>query len=70
VLSYTLGAAAHTSLEILDVRGRRIATLGEGWRDAGRHQITWHDFSTPSGIYFGRLRAGGNLEIQKLVRLR
>lgn len=56
-------------LEILDVRGRVVRTLVDGFRSAGiRHEVQWDGTDEtgrrmPSGTYMSRLRVGGQ-EVQ------
>jgi len=47
-----------------------IATLVEGFRDAGVHEVHWDAAGLPSGIYCARLEAGGRSAVQKLVLLK
>lgn len=58
-LRFALRQAGFVRLEIFDVAGRRVATLLEGVRDAGEHELAW-EASTPGGsarrgLYFARL---------------
>lgn len=57
-----LPAAAEVEVGLFDVTGRRIATLAEGARAAGRYTLAVADGATlPSGVYFARavVRADG-----------
>jgi hypothetical protein len=72
VLGFTLESPGRVKLEILDVRGRRVALLEDGLRSAGRHDITWDATDdagrrVPSGVYFYRLVTEGHLEVKRLV---
>jgi hypothetical protein len=69
-LAFTLPEPGPASLEVLDVTGRRIATLLDGWQTAGRHEIVWRPWNTPAGVYFARLSAAGNSGTLRLLRLR
>jgi hypothetical protein len=60
-------------MAIYTVDGRRIATLLDERRPAGRQRIFWHGRNVhgrpvPSGIYFFRLEADGQVETSRLVR--
>ncbi len=57
-LSFTLGAAADVAVEVFDVLGRRVATLADGPRPAGAHEVAWDGRALASGVYHVRLRAG------------
>jgi hypothetical protein len=61
------------TLEVVDLLGRRVATLIDGQTvTAGRHARTWspsrHGLS--SGLYLLRLRAGGATRTQRLTVVR
>lgn len=62
-IRFDLPRPARVQIELFDVQGRRVATLANQSREAGRHSITW-DGSTnnggkaAAGIYLCRMRAG------------
>ena len=58
VLSYQLPVASQVALQVYDTAGRLVATLADGWRESGFHDVTFNGFGLPSGIYFYRLKAG------------
>jgi len=66
-LSYELRAASHVSLRVYDTAGREVATLVDGMREAGSHEMTFDASGLPSGMYFARLTAGGYTAVQKVV---
>ena len=62
-------------LIIVDVMGRRIATLVDGVVKAGRHDAIWsgvdeHGQSAASGIYFYRLQTHHTISMKKMVLMR
>ena len=63
LIRFALAEPADVRMEVFDVAGRAIATLAEGWRDAGEYQVAWNGESrfdrARSGVYFARIRAGG-----------
>jgi len=74
-IQYQLPRAAAVSLELFDVRGRRVRTIEQGWREAGTSQARWEGVDAagarvPSGIYFVRLSADGASATERLVFLR
>jgi len=74
-LRYRLERAGRVRLGIHDARGRRVALLVDEWQDAGEHQRLWRatdarGMQLPSGVYFARIEAGGQLASRKLVLLR
>ncbi len=67
------GGAA--SVVVYDVNGRKVATLAEGERAAGRHTLTWDGRDTrgervAAGVYFVRLESSAVSETRKITRLR
>jgi hypothetical protein len=62
--SFAVPANAVVSLEILDVRGRRIRTVGRSEMVAGRHALSWdgrdqRQRRVATGVYYARLRVSG-----------
>jgi len=69
-ISYQLSANSLVHLRIYDTAGRLVATLINGWREAGSHQVTWDASGLPSGLYFCRMEAGEFSAVQKLILLK
>ena len=74
-ISFSLRNEGHAELEILDVRGRRVALLMNETLGAGHHQVSWDgsdDAGEPmaSGVYFARLSRGAESARQKMVLLK
>lgn len=69
-IRFDLPIAGDCSVEILDLLGRPVATLVNGFRQAGRHVVGWDASGRPSGVYFCRMRAGAFQQTQRLVLAR
>lgn len=69
-VEYTLPERADVRVALYDVLGRRVATLEEGSKQAGRHQIQLERTGLSSGVYFGRLEAGDKTRTQKITIVR
>jgi len=69
-LEYALPEASEVSLKVYDILGREVATLQQGRKQAGRHQVTFETNRLSSGAYFGRLEAGGQTRTQKITVVR
>lgn len=67
VISYSLPEPAKVHLTIYDISGRLVQTLTDGWREAGRHEVTFDGTKLASGIYIYRLRAGNFTAGGKMV---
>ena len=74
-IEYTLRESGPIDLTVYDARGRLVAVLDEGFREAGAHVADWtgtdgNGNRRPAGIYFCRLRAGATVVTRKLVLVR
>ncbi len=69
-VEYTLPEQTDVRVTLYDVLGRRVATLEEGSKQAGRHQIQIEGTGLSSGVYFGRLEAGSQTITQKITVVR
>lgn len=62
-LEFGLPAEADVSLEVIDMAGRRVASLAEGRHSAGLHRVTWTGETSSGraapGMYLVRLQAAG-----------
>jgi len=69
-LSYELRDASFVKLAIYDISGRLVATLMDGWREAGVHEVTFDGTELPSGIYLYRITTGTESETGKMILLK
>ncbi len=70
VIAYELPEASLVKLGIYDISGRLVATLVDGWRMTGQHEVTFDGSELPSGIYLARLTVGGFTVVQKMVMIK
>ncbi len=73
-VEYTLARGTTVDLAVHDIAGRRVQQLASGARRAGSHDAAWdgrdaHGGTSPPGVYFVRLAAGGATESLKLLKL-
>ena len=68
-VSFAVPEAGAVRLTVLDVRGRRVATLVDGPLSAGRHEARL-DGSLAAGVYIIRLEAGGTVITRQAVVVR
>jgi hypothetical protein len=54
-ISFSLAEAGNVSLNIYDITGRLVATLVNGYQEAGEHVVSWDASSVSSGVYFYKL---------------
>ena len=75
VVRFSLPQRARVWLAVYDVRGRRVATLLHGSRNAGTHSLRWNgrDASgraAPSGVYLLEMQSGSFHAVRKIVLVR
>lgn len=73
-LSFTLKEAGHVNMDIYGVNGRRVTTLLDRGFSPGTHMLTWDGTAgdgskVGAGVYFIRLRSGGQTATRKLVHM-
>ncbi|MDP2208395.1 MAG: T9SS type A sorting domain-containing protein [Bacteroidota bacterium] len=78
-ISYSLPDAGYVTLKVYDVLGREVATLVDGYKDAGYYEAAWdarlnnvvgQASNIPSGVYFYRLQSGNFNSVKKMLLLR
>jgi hypothetical protein len=57
-ISFSLAEAGDVTLKVYDITGRLVATLVNGYQEAGEHVATWDASNLSSGVYFYKLTAG------------
>ena len=66
-IAFELPSTGRVTLDVFDVGGRKVVTLLDETRAAGRHVVDWSAGGRRSGLYFYRLRAAGKIVVRKLV---
>jgi len=66
-IRYHISDINHTSLQVLDVRGQILSSLVGEVQRPGEYILSFDAGGLPAGVYFIRLRAGGETAIQKVV---
>jgi Secretion system C-terminal sorting domain len=70
-IGMNLNRAEMVSVVIFDVLGREVQNIHSAPLDAGHHEFIWSASpGVASGIYFLKVEAGSNREIQKLTYIR
>ncbi len=70
MLSFSLPEVAKVTLNVFDVQGRLVATLVNGLREAGQHQVTFDGSNLSSGVYLYTLQAGSYSATGKMVLMK
>ncbi|MFH1735299.1 MAG: T9SS type A sorting domain-containing protein [bacterium] len=69
-ISFGLPSASLVKLEVYDLQGRTVATLMNGWREAGSHEAIFHAAELSSGVYLYHLQAGEHRSIGKMMLMK
>jgi hypothetical protein len=71
---FHLPRAAPVRLTVLDVAGREVACLADGWQAAGRHEVVWTAAAGAAAVgpgrYFVRLESAGRTLAREVTILR
>jgi hypothetical protein len=74
-VSYNLAQPAYVRIDVLDMLGRDLATIEEGFREEGTHTVHWYakdqnDKTLPGGFYLARIQADGQIWNTKMMIIR
>ncbi len=69
IIQFTLPAAAHVTITVFDVLGRKMATLLDEDRNAGAGSVRFDasEYNAASGVYFYRMQAGSFDQTRKMI---
>ncbi len=67
IIQYELPAKAHVNLTVYDILGRRVATLVNDFREAGRYHEVFNGQGLASGLYLYRLQAGKFESVKRML---
>ena len=75
VIPFALTQGGEMRLDIYNSLGQRVATLAEGYREAGRYRSSWNGLDAAgrvqaSGIYLARLQSDTESQSRRLLLLR
>ena len=66
-IRYALPLSCRVTLKVYDMLGREVATLMDGFQNAGGHAVAWKASRAASGVYFYRLAAGPFSATRKMI---
>jgi hypothetical protein len=69
-IGYTLQTSGQVDLVVYDLSGRQVASLVNGWRTAGDHEVTFDATGLAAGMYVYRINAAEFSASGKMVLLK
>ena len=69
-IKYSVPEKSYISLKAYNLLGEEVATLFEGYKQAGNYEVTFNGSGLSSGVYFYQLKAENFVKIKKLVLLK
>jgi len=69
-ISYDLPEAANVKLTIFNILGQEIATLVDGFKEAGNHTLNFDADNLDSGLYIYKLQAGSQVQTKKMTLIK
>ncbi|UCC80244.1 MAG: T9SS type A sorting domain-containing protein [Candidatus Zixiibacteriota bacterium] len=69
-IQYGLPETGRVRIDIYDLLGRKVETLVDEEKQAGRHNAAWDAPEYSSGVYFYRIEAGDFAETKRMVYLK
>jgi len=74
-IRYSLKKSSNVILKVYDISGKEIATLANGFKNAGEYTVSFPGGNItqgqiPSGVYFYRLSADGFTEVKKMILIK
>ena len=69
-LRFGLPEDGKVTIEVFNLQGQKVATLADGYYEAGYHSITFSGANYPSGVYFYRTVAGDFQDIKRMLLIK
>ena len=70
VISYSIPVATHARLAVIDMTGKEIAVIIDGFKEEGRYSVTFQPAALPPGTYYYVLTASERAETRRMVVFR
>jgi len=70
VITFVAPQSIKTAVSVYDVHGRVVAALFEGMATGKEQIVQWNANTMPSGVYFVKIDAGGNVKTEKIALIK
>ncbi len=70
IIKYELPTESRVSLEVFNLIGQKVATVVEGVKPAGSHEVSFNASGLTSGVYMYKLSAGNQVFTKKMVLMK
>ena len=69
-ISYEIPEAAQVNLSVYDITGNKVATLIQGYQNAGSYHVEFLADKLSTGVYFYRIQAGNWVNTKKMLLIK
>jgi hypothetical protein len=69
VINYKILQPSFVTLKIIDIRGREMAVLFEGWQQPGEQRVILDGSQLKPGVYFCTLKTNNGMQTRKIIKL-
>lgn len=70
IISNQMPVSGRVKLDVFNILGQRVATLLNGYNEAGYHKVTWDASDYSSGIYFYKLSVSDRVFTKRMTLLK
>ncbi len=69
-IRFGLSTSSHVAVKVYNMLGQEVATLVDGWKDAGQYEIVFDAGNLSSGVYLCRVQAGDAVTTKRMMLIR
>jgi len=69
-INFSIAEAGNVSVEIYNVAGQKVDTIGNEFRSVGNHSVTWDSSGFSAGVYFYTVKSGEFSRTMKMTLLK
>ena len=66
-IQYTLGKNTKVEIAVYDLLGHKVATLMNGYQNAGSHKVVWDASGASAGVYMCQMKTNNVVETKKML---